>query len=86
MKAVAAEHLPANAAATGELYPSFWDSPSFAQNLKWAYEGFKGDPKLAKPGQILVEEFLTLNNGIPPKPGDYIFKKTKLSKRRFTKQ
>ncbi len=81
----AKEHLSVRHAATGQLYPDCWDSPSFAHNLKWAFEGFGGDethhtimirgtPRLLKAGTALKHCLATKNSGVYPAPGSEFFR------------
>ena len=42
MTAACNEHLPVTRGIKGLHYPECWDSPSFAHNLKWAFENPEG--------------------------------------------
>ena len=77
MKVAAEEHLGANFAVAGVFYPSCWDSPPFAQNLKQAFDGFTGQGKLASAGSRIRSRFIIDNGGIMPAPGSEFFTRTR---------
>jgi hypothetical protein len=67
MAAVTKEHLPAVREIKGLDYPDFWDSPSFAHNLFWAYEGFTFQEKFKPGGKELIAT-IREKNGCPSLP------------------
>jgi len=69
MSAAANEHLPVCQSLSGFHYPEFWDSPSFAHNLCWAFEGFVKQKKFMKAGISLVQRLTDGNDGVRPLPG-----------------
>jgi len=73
MSAAADEHLPVSRSIQGFHYPDFWDSPSFAHNLFWAFEGFVTQKKFMKAGVSLVQQITEQNNGERPLPGGEFF-------------
>jgi len=74
MESAASMHIPMAMVNKGATCPDFWDSPSFAHSLQWAFEGFPGDSRLAGPGQVLLSKMKTCNGEIPPEPGCGFFK------------
>jgi hypothetical protein len=56
-----------------QFYPTFWDSPAYAQNLQWAYEGFPGSNKLAAAADDLRATFNDGNSALMALPGSDLF-------------
>ena len=77
MTAACEEHLPVIRSIKGLHYPEFWDSPSFAHNLFWAFEGFSHQKKIQKAGGLLVKKLTEKNDGIRPTPGGEFFRSSK---------
>ena len=77
MRTAAQEHLRLDDIRNNRLYPRFWDSPSFACNLKRAFEGFQEDQKYAIAGNAVVTSFVEQNSGAPIHPGCRMFNKGK---------
>ena len=73
LKIAAHENLPFSR-THGEkvFYPSCWDSPSFAHNLQWAYEGFSGSGRFESAGHEL-RNFFGGERGCMPLPGSDTF-------------
>jgi hypothetical protein len=81
MTTVANEHLPACRSIKSLHYPDFWESPSFAHNLFWAFEGFTCQRKFRKAGATLKQTVTEKNGGVQPYPGgDYFSKSSGLPK------
>lgn len=57
----------------GHCAPAFWDSPSFAQNLEWAFHGFERHPKFAHVGRLIFQKSHNENVGLAQAPGDVVF-------------
>ena len=53
------------------------ESPSYAENLKWAYEGFPKSKKFSSAGEAIVSKLKQDNGGILPPPGGSLFAKKK---------
>ena len=77
MKKVAEVHMSMRQYYSGQYYPLFWDSPSYAENLKWAYEGFPESVKFKLAGEEIVSKLKQSNNGVLPPPGGSLFAKKK---------
>ena len=73
MKLAAQEHLSVTRGIKDLDYPECWDSPSFAHNLKWAFDGFPGQPRLELAGSQVRQCFIDKNGGRPLFPGDDFF-------------
>ena len=58
MRQVAEEHLPAFRTLRPTLYPSYWDSHPFAENLWRAAQGNFGNPDLSTAGCEIVSSNL----------------------------
>ncbi len=99
MQKAAHEHLPLETRRQGKLYPKCWDSYSYVQNLRWAYEGFpessrRADPdqnqlllqKLSVAGLAIREKYAAANAGAVPPPGSEFFIKNLLCKKRHMKE
>ncbi len=70
MKIVGTENLPFARIYTQKLfYTDCWDSPPFAFNLLWAYEGFQGTARFAGVGDLLRETFGADPPCLLPAPG-----------------
>jgi len=72
------EHLPVGKVLNGWHYPDFWDSPPFAHNLKYAYEGFCKHKKMKQAGSSLSEKLREKNLGVTPQPGGAFYSEFKL--------
>jgi len=77
MLTAAREHLPVGKVEAGLHYPDFWDSPSFAHNLKSAFEGFTKSNKFRQAGRNLTRKFIEKNLGVAPRPGGAFFSEFK---------
>ena len=75
MKIAGEEHLPLG--SMHRCFPDYWDSPSIAHNLKWAFEGFLSHPRLASAGKQITQTIATSNGGNVPEPGGPFFTKAK---------
>ena len=69
LKTVAEEHLPVANLRDDRQCPSFWDTPSIAQNLQRAVQGFTNDPKFGQAGAAVLHKFKDENNGVLPSLG-----------------
>ena len=77
MEIAAKEHLTMGTFGRNKPYPIFWDSPSYAHNLAWAFGGFQDDPKFGEAGNAINQKFRDENGGAAPNPGGDFFSKKK---------
>jgi len=77
MKSCAEEHLSVRRTLEGKDYPDCWDSPSFAHNLRDAYEGFMVHESLRVSGRKLVLRVAQENENCFPPPGGEYFSNSK---------
>ena len=77
MRLAANEHLPLALLNEDRYYPTFWDSPSYAENLKQAYDGFSSQKKFIAAGIALRNKIALGCEGIFPPPGASFFLKAK---------
>ena len=75
MKQAGEEHLSAKNGIEELHYPDFWDSPSFAQNLFFAFRGFTEQPRLVQAGERLIQNLKEKCRGALPPPGNEFFLK-----------
>jgi len=76
MKIAAEEHLCIERNIRKLDYPDCWDSPSFAHNLYWAFEGFPNQDKLQQAGTQVKRMVASKNGGLSPLPGGKFFLET----------
>ena len=79
MQQAGEEHLSVKNGIQGLHYPDFWDSPSYAQNLFFAFQGFTEQPRLVQAGKCLIQILREKCGGALPPPRQRVLCETQIS-------